>query len=191
MLKKLCTCTLLTITLSWAVGWSDIAWADGPYRGKVVDAETKEPIEGAVVVAVWTRRVFRIVENKTVFADAKEVLTDKNGEFEIPGYTRGKVGRNYLEKLFGLQHFGINEPAFYILKPSYGSYPRNHLSPKENFKTHFRPYSLVLLPKLVTRKQRLDVLHTTSIYEPDVPDDKVQYWKSLIRIERANLGLEP
>lgn len=53
--------------------------SDGPYKGKVIDLETGEPIEGAVVAGVWVLEF-----NFTPFCDAKETVTDKNGEFILP-----------------------------------------------------------------------------------------------------------
>jgi hypothetical protein len=52
--------------------------SDGPYKGKVIDLETGKPIEGAVVAGVWVLEF-----NFTPFCDAKETVTDKNGEFTL------------------------------------------------------------------------------------------------------------
>lgn len=54
----------------------------GPFSGKVVDAETKKPIEGVVVLIEW--RQGHLFAGST-FVDAQETLTDKEGEFYIPG----------------------------------------------------------------------------------------------------------
>lgn len=57
----------------------------GPFQGKIIDAETKEPIEGVVVLIEWRQyRLSSLFEN-TIFYDAQETLTDKSGEFYIPG----------------------------------------------------------------------------------------------------------
>ncbi|MEM2983221.1 MAG: hypothetical protein QXH17_08680 [Candidatus Bathyarchaeia archaeon] len=59
---------------------------DGPYRGKVVDAETGEPIEGVVVLGVWYSSIFSITGSPfEEFYDAMETVTDKNGEYFIEG----------------------------------------------------------------------------------------------------------
>jgi hypothetical protein len=55
---------------------------DGPYEGKVIDAETNQPIVGAVVHGSWHKRY---LGGGTEYYDSYEVLTDKNGEFRIPG----------------------------------------------------------------------------------------------------------
>jgi hypothetical protein len=58
---------------------------DGPYEGKVIDAETGEPIEGAVVLGVWYRIHPNVAGWNSEFYDATETLTDENGDFSIPG----------------------------------------------------------------------------------------------------------
>jgi PPOX class probable F420-dependent enzyme len=35
------------------VGCGHVIYVDGPYHGTVIDSETKQPIEGAAVLAVW------------------------------------------------------------------------------------------------------------------------------------------
>lgn len=77
------------IFISWLfiIGdWKVAAGAEftdfGPYRGKIVDAETKEPIEGAVIFIEWVKlHAF----GGSTFIDGQETLTDKNGEFYISG----------------------------------------------------------------------------------------------------------
>ena len=59
------------------------------FRGRVIDADTKEPIEGAVVVASW--RGEQAIGTEMPLKDVKEVLTDKNGEWKIRG-PRGTEG---------------------------------------------------------------------------------------------------
>lgn len=58
---------------------------DGPYRGKVVEAETGEPIEGVVVLGVWYTVTVTPAGGTHNFYDATETVTDKNGEFFISG----------------------------------------------------------------------------------------------------------
>ena len=58
---------------------------DSAYRGKIVDAATGEPIEGVVVLAVWHRSLWSPGGAVTKYYDARETVTDKDGEFEIPG----------------------------------------------------------------------------------------------------------
>lgn len=58
---------------------------DGPYEGKVVDAETGQPIEGVVVLGTWDRETPTAGGAFHRFYDAMETVTDKNGEFKIKG----------------------------------------------------------------------------------------------------------
>jgi hypothetical protein len=63
------------------------------FQGQVVDAETGEPLEGAVIVIVWYQRVlfvsdengavFPCMDSCYAFAEAREVVTDPQGDFTI------------------------------------------------------------------------------------------------------------
>ena len=55
------------------------------YKGRVIDAETKQPIGGAVVVASWSGDRGTPTGGTSRLEDVKEVLTDKNGEWTIKG----------------------------------------------------------------------------------------------------------
>lgn len=77
--------------------------------GKIVDFDTREPIADVVVMAIWTTDSFRLtIEPKTEYYDYFEILSDKNGEFRIPGK--------------GLVIFrNINPPKIEIFKTGYSS----------------------------------------------------------------------
>jgi len=62
-----------------------LARIDGPYKGRVIDAETSKPIEGAVVSATWYKEEATPAGSASTYYDSYEMLTDKNGEFSIPG----------------------------------------------------------------------------------------------------------
>ena len=71
-----------TSAYSWPI------YSKPEFRGRVIDAETKQPIEGAVVVAVYKKWEFGGPGGgNTLPFDAKETLTDKNGEFYFSSYT--------------------------------------------------------------------------------------------------------
>lgn len=58
---------------------------DGTHKGRVVDADTRKPIEGVVVLGVW-RSVFATPGGAVSdFYDARETVTDKDGNFSVPG----------------------------------------------------------------------------------------------------------
>lgn len=61
------------------------ARVDGPYEGRVADAETGRPIEGVVVLGVWYKETPTVAGAVSSYYDATETVTDKNGEFHIQG----------------------------------------------------------------------------------------------------------
>jgi hypothetical protein len=52
------------------------------YHGTITDAETKQPISGAVVVVQWAKR-FPLGDTPTHYHRLEETATDANGHFEI------------------------------------------------------------------------------------------------------------
>jgi hypothetical protein len=70
---------------------SQAAWplySTPEFRGRIIDADTKEPIEGAVAVALYDKEMLiggPGGPNSYVY-NAKECLTDKKGEFTFPSY---------------------------------------------------------------------------------------------------------
>ena len=58
---------------------------DGPYEGRVIDADTNNPIEGAVVSGSWYKEEATPAGSASTYYDSYETLTDKDGKFRIPG----------------------------------------------------------------------------------------------------------
>ena len=149
----------------------------GPWKGKVVDANTKAPIEGAVVVAVWEKSTFGgpggPVES---YFDAKETLTDKDGNFEFPTY-------KYMHYEFIRAMTG---PNFTIFKPGYGSYPNYQVSPTDLHDVFKHEVTVVELPKLTDNDKRLWSMMEA---RTGAPREKTPKFYELINIERKNLGL--
>lgn len=84
--------------------------ASGPWKAQVVDAETKQPLQGVVVLAVWYR-YWPAVEDLGAFGyvDSEEVITDKDGQFTIKA-------RSFIP----FDPFVLEEPEFHFVKPGYG-----------------------------------------------------------------------
>ena len=75
------------ISIQSAVGSSaSFYYSDGLWHGMVIDAETKHPIEGAAVVAVWYKSYATLAGNATNYFNVIEVPTVKDGKFIIPKY---------------------------------------------------------------------------------------------------------
>ena len=99
------------------------------FRGKIIDADTKQPIEGAVVVATWSEETTTIGATHTRLKDVKEVLTNKNGEWEIHG-PRGKDSE-FMENIMAFLGvftgiYYTRPPEIIYFKPGYCSYPSGY-----------------------------------------------------------------
>ncbi len=111
--------TVIGITLILFLASSNSFSADRTFRGKLIDAETLKPIEGAVVVAVWYKTKAFLVGSTTDFKDAKETLTDKNGEWSITGPEDQEVPKRFdLLYVIGLRHI-TEGPKITYYKPGY------------------------------------------------------------------------
>lgn len=81
----LLTClSVIVVLISSGCGIAAVRY-DGPYEGRVIDADTGQPIEGVVVLGDWSREHISPGGATHTFYDAKETITDKNGEFYIEG----------------------------------------------------------------------------------------------------------
>jgi hypothetical protein len=158
------------------------------FRGKVIDAETKEPIGGAVAVAIYFK--YPIISGpgggSASIIHIKETLTDEKGEFYIPSYT-AMIQPNSVE----------DDTRFIIYKPGYGKFPHQRTSPPkpmsspaiekfflkdsfgkegeivldfEPFKKAYGTYRVVELPRLKTKKDRLRAIPSPpSDFKKDCP----------------------
>lgn len=154
----------------------------GPYKGRVVDLETHEPIEGAVVfMRFYTNFLLSPGGDLSKFEDALEVLTDENGMFEIPKH-----------KIQRLRLFHEWEPQgdVIIFKPGYGAYPRHpKVKPKPSLPLPEDEFVVIWLPKLKTREERIDNL--SNLYPGSAPSDAFKILRNLERIERKETGIDP
>ena len=100
------------IAISAAHAW--LFYSKPEFRGQVIDSETKQPVEGAVVVVLYERWKFGGPGGgNTTPMDAKETLTDKNGAFYFPSYNTliGPLSK-------------VADASFIIFKPGYMSITR-------------------------------------------------------------------
>jgi hypothetical protein len=85
-MKKIVLLALITImVIIISLGCASTIRYDGPYEGRVIDVDTGEPIEGVVVLGEWSREHITPGGAVSEYYDARETVTDKNGEFSIPG----------------------------------------------------------------------------------------------------------
>lgn len=80
--KRLIAWSLTVFVVSWLVAEAFGA-SRGPFEGRVVDADTRQPIPGAVVFVEWLLGHVTVAGRVDTFYDAAEVLTDEHGHFRI------------------------------------------------------------------------------------------------------------
>jgi hypothetical protein len=182
---------LLILALSEPALSSDRFRIDPDIEGEIVDFDTKQPIAGVVVMAVWTTDVFRLtIEPKTEYYDYFETLTDETGTFKIPG--KGMV---FFKK--------INPPKVLIFKSGYGAMHLNDLGVYFKRDSPFRdrvkwvegkPVISFRKESVAERKktiQRLRGIPFNEMAVPGMPEEKYRLYKEQVTNEYHALGMTP
>ena len=174
------------------------------FTGQVLDKETKQPIKGAVVVAVYGKEMLGITGagSLTKTINVREALTDKKGMFIIPSYTTIITPLSWSRKT-----------TFIIFKPGYGAFPSlNVVLPTDQeafFSEDFGrereietmrksakngpefyhlkvPYGIVELSKVSTREERIRARMAADILGFDISESKLPLLLKTIQEERNN-----
>lgn len=100
-----------------------ISWGFGlpgymTMHGKVIDADTLEPIEGAIVYAGWMKCRPGIGSGSCKTGLVKEVLTDSDGEWELCG-PRGTHYTSIFRSILGFIIPWLEPPVMGYYKPGY------------------------------------------------------------------------
>jgi hypothetical protein len=169
---RLCS---LGALLLLATSCGHLVYSDGPYRGRVLDKNTKQPIEGAAVLAIWWKQSPMIAHPSITYYDAQETVTDADGNFTIPGIVGGSF--NPLAK--------IRLPQFTIFKPGYDAFGRRALPPSSA-----DGRTTLEIHLLATREERLTNLDKVFVTS-DVPSTRYPNLIKLMDIEKTALGLGP
>jgi hypothetical protein len=186
--------------------WVDAGWLvyrKPEFKGKVIEAASREPIKGAVVVAMYYSAPILTGPGggSPYIIHVKETLTDENGMFLIPSYTT-LIQPNSLE----------DRAEFIIYKPGYGKLPSSkvipdvhYIDPEEYFskplgkegEMHWESgsqsrvipvtYGIVELPKLETKEERLRAAPSTRLGELRQEDIPLLY--NAINEDRKRFGL--
>ena len=102
---------------------------DGPYYGRVLEARTGKPIEGASVCAVWTfDYIYIIAASSFKFGNAVETVTDSEGKFYIP----------WTWSISSWPLTRQNAIDLWVFKPGYDSYP-----PRIDYNTWEKDYKSI------------------------------------------------
>ncbi len=138
-----------------------------PLTSQVVDAETGQPLEGAVVLAYWMRYEATLAGwGGGGFYDAEETVTGPDGRYSIrPRFTYTIPGVTE-----------VRGPELVIFKSGYGPWQRRPSGDTE----------LMALPPAKTPAERLEALRATN--DPgDVPPAYKRLLQEAIRQEREYL----
>ncbi|MFI5376117.1 MAG: hypothetical protein ACHQ8D_15915 [Candidatus Rokuibacteriota bacterium] len=154
----------------------------GPYRGQVLDAETKAPLAGAVVVALWLKdRIYPFHITTERYA-VRETVTDSEGQFllEVKDIEEGAPTR-------------VRRPEFLIFVPGYGVFPYLQRSPTGFLGDVFeRGGTTVELPRLLEREDRRRNLRSVGPHSlSEVPHKDLPRLMAAIDTERLAVGLSP
>lgn len=177
--------TFLIATPSLAGGW--LIYHDGSYTGKIVDAETGAPIEGAAVLGIKSLEVYGI-DTRLQYIDASEATTDKEGNFEAPAV----IG------FYWWPFASLARTEFFIFKPGYDSYPpydlmRPGITGMEQKGFLDKKGNIIKLMKLSSLEERKEVLSEVGFplfhYSKQNIPDKAKKLVILIRNERKYLGM--
>jgi hypothetical protein len=187
-------CILLPFTICiWLIALGlDASAKDRTYRGKVLDFDTKEPLEGAIVVAYWDEAWYTVAGENTKPKDLKECLTDRNGEWSIVG-PEGQEDDPHPYLAFFLGRSYIRKPEFIVFKPGYCSWPKGFyfdvckktLKPSGNGK--IREGENVELPTLTKREDRLRAI-PSPVGGENFPEKQKEFIR-LLNEESRNLGI--
>jgi hypothetical protein len=166
------------------------------YHGKVVDAETGEPIEGAVVVVAWHKKPFLAMDGPQYFHNAREVLTDAGGKFSVdasPG-----IDWNPLT-------YVVKPPWIAIFKPGYGPFPIGHVrevSIEETKQTLLEKGAVIKLPRLRIEDELRKYVSPSDLLffstcHPSLPEgqcvplERIPNLLRLTNVQAKTLGLQP
>jgi hypothetical protein len=155
----------------------------GSYEGRVIDTETKQPLEGAVVLAVWDKEYPTVGGRVSYFLDSEEVLTDLNGRFVV-----GKLPPVTFKAFVAGPRILIFCPGYapYGIYPDYKVNPEIVLDTDTLLRTMEKEELTFELARL-TREERLYVVR--NIDHMDVPEKKKPNLLRLKAVERKTLGL--
>ena len=170
------------------------------FQGKVIDADTKEPIEGAVVVAEWNTERNTPTATHTDLKDVKECLTDKNGQWSIRG-PRGWANEPIPYSSLFIPY--TKEPVFTIFKPGYCPWPsgfgieacRGRLTFTGDKQKGIGEGGVLELPELTKREDRLRAQGIGSSFLTATLADKqkatkIKNFLRLLNEEKKRLGLD-
>ena len=157
------------------------------YHGQVVDEETGKPLEGAVVAVVWHKKPMVSMDAPEYFHDAKEALTDAQGQFRLEASPA--IDWNPFTV--------IKEPNVVIFQPGYEPFALLRTLTKQGFKSFedmdraFQKGATIKLPKMKSREELKKFSGFGDVLIGGVPFKKIPNLKRAFDVQRQLLGLPP
>jgi hypothetical protein len=152
---------------------------DGPYEGRIIDADTGKPIEGVVILGTWYTAQFSPAGSTYNFYDARETVTDRNGEISIPG-----MGLRVLSNLEPM-HVLIFKAGYEYLNVPWVSLKKDILL-REKIK--WEGNRAIIPLKKLTMEERSK---RGAPSRPNIPMDKMKLMTEEVNRERMEQGLNP
>ena len=153
-----------------------------PYRGLILDSDTKAPLAGAVVVAMWVRERVYPFQVNTEHHAVRETVTDAEGRFvmEVKDIEEGAPRRT-------------RKPGFLVFLPGHGTFPFRSTSPKGFLAELFEGNGTTIeMPRLQTTAERLSNLRSFGPYDfSPSPHRDLPLLMRAIDEERRAVGLKP
>lgn len=154
---------------------------DGEYSGRVIDTDTGEPIEGVVVLGVWYTEYYGAGGAVHKFYDAKETVTDKNGDFSISGQ-----GIEVMSNVTPMDVVIFRAGYENIGKGPWSSFKNDKLL-KEKIKCEGRK-AVIPLKKWTMEERRNRWRNIYGSPYVNVPDEKQQLLLKEIEKEKSEIG---
>ena len=153
---------------------------EGSYKGRIVSAETGEPLAGVVVLAAWYKRYAGAGGTFGPFYDAREVVTDGQGDFTLPG-----MGPRLMSFL--------GFPGFVIFKAGYehmllGEWEslKDDLSIRDKIRWEGEK-AIIPLRRLTLEERKKQ----GTPQDPIIPNEKIPLMIREVNKDRIENGLEP
>lgn len=152
---------------------------DGDYNGRVVDEQTREPIQGVVVTAVWSYLCPTPAGQISRFYDAFETVTDERGDFTVPGK--------------GLRLFvDLDTARLSIFKAGYEYFEYNWKTLKIgrilSKRIKWEEDRAIIPLRKLTEEERLKAMPPS---RPNIPPSKMKLLTEQVNIIRIEKGARP
>ena len=155
---------------------------DGPYEGRVIDADTGKPIEGVVVLGTWSEETPTPAGAVHRYYDAMETVTDKNGDFKIKG-----LGLLVLCNVVPMDVLIFKAGYEYLGSPWESLKKSKYLIEKKNIKWEGER-AIIPLKKLTMEERKKQ---GSPDFPSEAPEDKIKLILKEINKDRIERGLKP